>query len=307
MLTPPLDALFPPLDAQCQGMLRLDDLHTMYWEESGNPEGVPLLFLHGGPGGVLGPVARQFYDPAFYRIVYPHQRGAGNSTPVGETRQNTTQLLIADLEKLRLARGIKAWVVTGGSWGSTLALAYAQAYPGSCLALLVSGIFLGRRRDVDWFFHGARDFFPDAWDAFLAFLPAEERSDYFQAYARRIMSPDPALHGPATRAWAAFEGSIATLVPNPQVLDSFQDPAFALAYARMNIHYFSNGCFLDDAPILNRIGRLKGIPGIIVHGVMIWRRLIAPPSNSRALGGGLSSSPCPTPGTAGSSGRTLAH
>src|SRR5262245_42855359 len=187
MLKQPLDGLFPPLEARAHGMLPLDDMHSMYWEESGNPDGVPLLFLHGGPGGALGPVARQFYDPAFYRIVYPHQRGSGRSTPLGETRRNTTQHLISDLETLRLARGIGAWVVAGGSWGSTLSLAYAQAHPRSCLGLLLSGIFLGRQRDIDWFFQGARDFFPDAWDSFIGFLPPPERAAYFQAYARRIM------------------------------------------------------------------------------------------------------------------------
>lgn len=259
------EILYPPLEPYAHGMLALDGLHTMYWEESGNPSGVPLLFLHGGPGGALGPVARQFYDPAFYRIVYPHQRGAGHSTPLGETRQNTTQLLIADLEKLREQRGIEGWVIAGGSWGSTLSLAYAQAHPQICLGLLVSGIFLGRQRDIDWFFTGSRDVFPQAWHAFIDFLPPPERDDYFRAYAKRIMSSDPSVHGPATKAWSAFEGSIAALVPNPDILGSFQDPAFALAYARMNIHYFSNECFLGEAPILDHIDRLKNIPGIVVH------------------------------------------
>lgn len=260
------NTLYPPIDSFASGMMPVDDTHTIYWEESGNPDGVPILHLHGGPGGVMGPVARQYYDPDFYRFVYPHQRGAGQSTPLGETRANTTQHLIADLEQLRKERGIDKWVVAGGSWGSTLTLAYGQAHPESCLGLLASGIFLGRQRDIDWFFHGARDFFPLAWEAFLDFLPEDEREDYFAAYARRILSDDPDVHGPAVKAWSAYEGSIASLKPDAEVLNAFQDPAFALAYARMNIHYFGNECFLKGAPILENIDRIRHLPGVIVHG-----------------------------------------
>ncbi len=260
------DILFPPIEARETGTLAVDDIHTLYWEESGAADGVPLIFLHGGPGGAFGSDIRRFYDPTFYRILYIHQRGAGQSRPLGETRQNTTQFLISDLEQFRVARNVEQWVVTGGSWGSTLALAYAQAHPDSCLALLICGIFLGRREDIDWFFRGARDFFPEAWQAFSDFLPESERADYFSAYARRIMDDDPAVHRLATLAWSAYEGSIASLIPKPAVLDTFQDPDFALAYARMNIHYFANGCFLDDAPILSRIDRIRHLPALLVHG-----------------------------------------
>nr|WP_321440640.1 prolyl aminopeptidase [uncultured Hyphomonas sp.] len=260
------EKLYPPIEPYQTGWLDVGDGHNLYWEESGNPDGVPVVYLHGGPGGALGPAVRQFYDPEFYRIVYFHQRGAGRSTPLGETRANTTAHLISDIERLRQALDVPAWVVAGGSWGSTLALAYAEAHPHACLALLVNGVFLGRPRDIAWFFEGARDFHPRAWKAFLEFLPEPERADYFAAYARRILNDDPAVYGPAVKAWSAYEGTIATLVPDPSVFDSFQDDTFALAYARMNIHYFGNNCFLDETPILDRIGRLSGIPGLIVHG-----------------------------------------
>jgi proline iminopeptidase len=151
-------SLFPPIAAREEGMLKVDETHTIYWEESGRADGVPLIFLHGGPGGAMGPIVRQFYDPTFYRILYMHQRGAGRSIPLGETRANTTQHLIADIETLRQHRKVDRWAVAGGSWGSTLSLAYAQAHPSSCLALLLNGIFLGRQRDIDWFFTGSRDF-----------------------------------------------------------------------------------------------------------------------------------------------------
>ncbi|HEV2362931.1 MAG TPA: prolyl aminopeptidase [Caulobacteraceae bacterium] len=246
-------------------MLAVDDLHSIYWEESGAADGVPLIFLHGGPGGALGPVARQYFDPTVWRIVYIHQRGAGRSTPRGETRRNTTQLLISDLELVRAHLGIERWVVAGGSWGSTLALAYAQEHPGVCLALLLNGVFLGRQQDIDWFFTGSRDFFPEAWDAFVGFLPENERDDFFHGYARRILDFDPAVHGPAVQAWSLFEGSIAALVPSATVLETFQDRDFALSYARMNIHYFSNRCFLGAAPILSRMDRLADLPAILVH------------------------------------------
>jgi proline iminopeptidase len=197
--------------------------------------------------------------------VYLHQRGSGKSLPLGETRQNTLQHLIADLEALRAQLEIPRWAVAGGSWGSTLGLAYAQSHPQRCLALLLNGIFLGRRSDVAWFFSGSRAFFLQAHEAFVGFLPEGEREDYFGNYAKRIMHPDPAIHRPAVAAWSAFEGSIATLIPNDSVLAMFQDSAFALAYARMNVHYFSNGCFLDDAPLLDRIDAVRSLPCILVH------------------------------------------
>jgi proline iminopeptidase len=257
--------IFPEIEARKTGMFPVDDLHSLYWEESGAPNGVPIVVLHGGPGGPFGSMARRFYDPEFYRIIYFHQRGSGSSTPLGETRRNTTQHLIADMELIRQHCGIERWIVAGGSWGSTLALAYAQEHPRACLALLLNGIFLGRRRDIAWFFEGSRDFFPEAWEAFIGFLPANHRQAYFAEYSKRIMSDDPEVHGPAVRAWSAFEASIAALTPNPALLDVFQEPRFALSYARMNIHYFSNGCFLDATPILDRMARLQGIKGILVH------------------------------------------
>ncbi len=258
--------LYPEVEAARSGMLPVDDLHSLYWEECGNPDGVPLVFLHGGPGGAGGPIVRRFFDPGHYRIIIFHQRGSGQSIPLGETKDNTTQHLIADMEQLRAFLGVKRWVVAGGSWGSTLSVAYGQAHPEACLALLVNGVFLGRAEDVTWFLYGAKDFFPEEWDRFAGFLPEEERGDLLAAYSRRIFSEDREEANAAVMAWSAYEGSLAALVPNPDVLGQFQEPGFALAYARMNMHYFSQNCFLDDYPILERMDRIAKIPGVIVHG-----------------------------------------
>jgi proline iminopeptidase len=258
--------LFPPFDARRTGRLRVDELHTLYWEESGNAAGPALVFLHGGPGGAYGAVARRFFDPSFWRIIYFHQRGSGESTPLGEVRQNTTQHLVSDMEVLRDHLQVERWAVTGGSWGSTLGLAYAQAHPNRCTALLLNGIFLGRRIDVDWFLHSARDVFPEVWQAFVDFIPVTERPELLRAYTERIMSTDATVQNAAITAWASYEGSLATLVPNPAVLDFFLDPTIAVAYSRLNVHYFSHGCFLDESPILANMAMLRGIPGILVHG-----------------------------------------
>jgi len=192
--------LFPPIEPYATGMLKLDGRHTMYWEQSGNPRGSPVVFLHGGPGAGATPTHRRFFDPQHYRIIVFDQRGAGRSTPLGDIVDNTTAHLVADMERLRQHLGVERWVVFGGSWGSTLALAYAQEHAARCNGLVLRGVFLCRRSEVDWFLYGMRSIFPEAWRAFSGFLPESERDDLLQAYFRRLVAAEPAVHMPAARA-----------------------------------------------------------------------------------------------------------
>src|SRR5882672_6906294 len=207
--------LYPECSPRASGMLTLDSLHTMYWEECGNADGVPLLFIHGGPGGGSLPHHRRFYDPAFWRIVLYDQRGAGRSTPVAELRDNTTGHLIDDIERLREQLGVDKWLLFGGSWGSTLALLYAQAYPGRVLGLVLRGVFLATRSEFDWFLHGMVRIFPEAWREFAHFLPPAERADLLGNYHRRLTSTDAAVHAPAALAWDRYESRCSTLLPKP--------------------------------------------------------------------------------------------
>lgn len=256
-------ALYPPIEPYDSGMLPLDDVHTMYWETSGKPEGVPVLFLHGGPGGGCSPEHRRFFDPAFFRAVLFDQRGAGCSTPVGEASCNTTQQLIADIERLREYLGIERWLVFGGSWGSTLALAYGQAYPGRCLGFLLRGIFLGRPGEIEWFLYGLKNVFPEAWHKFAGMLPEEERRDLLRGYLKRLFDPDPRVHLPFARAWSEYEGSCTTLLPNPELVRHFADEALGLA--RLEAHYFAHHCFLAPGELLGGIDRIRHLPATIVQ------------------------------------------
>jgi proline iminopeptidase len=269
MATPPSSSrseLFPDIAPLRTGMLPLDAIHTMYWEESGNRGGVPVVFLHGGPGAGSAPNHRRFFDPGFYRIVIFDQRGAGRSTPLGELRDNTTPHLIADIERLREHLGIERWLVFGGSWGSTLALAYAEAHPERCLSLVLRGIFLCRKSEIDWFLYGLRALFPEAWDDFVAPLPAAERSDILRAYHRRLTDPEPAVHMPAARAWSVYEGRCSTLLPSPDTVAYFAGDVVALGLARMEAHYFLNCIFLPENSLLENVGRIRHLPGVIVQG-----------------------------------------
>jgi proline iminopeptidase len=259
-------ALFPPIEPRSSGMLPLDALHSMYWEESGNPDGIPAVFVHGGPGAGSTPKHRRLFDPALYRIIVYDQRGAGRSVPLGELHNNTTPLLIADLERLRLHLHVDRWLVFGGSWGSTLALAYAEAYSERCLGLVLRGIFLCRKSEIDWFLYGLRHIFPDAWEKFAGFLPDSERSDLLHNYHRRLIDPDPDVHMPAARAWSVYEGSCSTLLPSPETVDHFGGNVVALGLARIEAHYFVNDIFLPPNSLLDRAERLHGIPGVIVQG-----------------------------------------
>jgi len=264
--TPTTDGVFPPIEPYRNGYLSVDDLHTLYWEECGNPNGVPVLFLHGGPGAGLSPKHRQFFDPKYYRIVLFDQRGAGQSRPLGEVRQNTTQLLIADIEQLRQSLDIAQWLVFGGSWGSTLALAYGQAHPQYCTGFVLRGIFLCTRAEIDWFFNGIQWFFPKEFDQFVADIPAPERANLLQAYAKRLFGNDPTQSLQAARTWSRFEGSCLHLLQHPEVADQFGTDAVALGVGRLEAHYFLHDAFLTDDQLIGNIDRIRHLPAAIIQG-----------------------------------------
>jgi proline iminopeptidase len=259
-------SLYPAAAPYETGTLELDAPHWMYFEQSGNPNGVAAVFLHGGPGAGSSAVHRQFFDPAFYRIIVFDQRGAGRSTPLGCLDQNTTPKLIEDMERLRRHLGVDRWLVFGGSWGSTLALAYAEHHPERCLGLVLRGIFLCRPSEIEWFLYGLRAIFPEAWRAFSGYIPQDERGNLLDAYYRRLIDPDPAVHMPAARTWSVYEGSCSTLLPNPSLVADFASDRVALGLARIEAHYFKNGIFLPPNFLLDHAARLKPIPGVIVQG-----------------------------------------
>jgi proline iminopeptidase len=259
-------SLYPEIEPYNAGMLDLDGRHRMYFEESGNPKGAPVLFLHGGPGAGAAAAHRRFFDPALYRIVIFDQRGAGRSTPLGEITDNTTPLLVADIEKLREHLGIKSWVVFGGSWGSTLALAYGEFHPERCTGLILRGIFLCRKSEIDWFLYELRNLFPEAWRAFSDPIPAAERGDLLSAYYSRLTNPDPAVHMPAARTWGTYEGSCSTLMPSPETVAYFAGDVVSLGLARIEAHYFKHDIFLPENYLLANVDRIRNIPGVIVQG-----------------------------------------
>lgn len=262
----PRGDLFPDIAPYETGFLPLSAGHVMYWEQVGNPRGQPVLFLHGGPGAGAGAVHRRFFDPQHWRVIIFDQRGAGRSRPLGELRDNTTPHLVRDIEVLRQFLGIEDWLLFGGSWGSTLALAYAQEHPDRVLGCVLRGVFLGRRDEVVWFLEGLRRVFPDAWAAFSEHLPPEERGDLLGAYLRRLCDPDPAVHLPAARAWSQYEGSCSTLLPSPETVASFAQDRTALGLARIEAHYFAHDLFLPPEGLLGRMDRLAGIQAEIVQG-----------------------------------------
>ena len=258
--------LFPEIEPYDNGLLPLDSLHTMYWEQSGNPAGVPILFLHGGPGAGSAPAHRRLFDPAYYRIVIFDQRGSGRSTPLGEIRDNTTPHLINDIETLRQHLAIDQWLIFGGSWGSTLALAYGEAHAVRCLGFILRGIFLCRKKEIEWFLYGLRNLCPEAWNNFVSLLSPTERHDILAAYYQRLMNPDPAIHMPAARAWGAYEGSCSTLLPSQETVNYFSGDIVALGLARMEAHYFSHDIFLPENVLLDNISKLHHLPSFIVQG-----------------------------------------
>ena len=276
----PRGDLFPEIGPFQTGFLPLPDGHTMYWEQVGNPRGVAVLFLHGGPGAGAGIIHRRFFDPAFWRVVIFDQRGAGRSRPLGRLEANTTPHLVEDIETLRRYLGVEKFLLFGGSWGSTLALAYAQAHPDRVAGCVLRGIFLGRQAEVDWFMQGAAAIFPEAHAAFTSFLPEPERADLLANYLRRLNDPDPAIHLPAARAWSVYEGSCSTLLPSPEMVASFAQDRTALGLARIEAHYFVNDLFLPPGGLLAHMHRIAAIPADIVQGRY---DMVCPPTSALDL------------------------
>ena len=274
------DPLFPEIEPHAAGRLSVDARHTLYWEECGNPEGVPIVFLHGGPGGGCLPHHRRFFDPSFWRIVLVDQRGAGRSTPTAEIADNTTWHLVADLERLRSHRGIDAWALFGGSWGSTLALAYGESFPERTTGMVLRGVFLASGEEIDWFMHGMRKVFPEAWERFAGFLPPDERHDLLASYHRRLVDPDPSVHGPAAAAWDAYESDCSTLLPRADGPPAFESDAIALAIARIEAHYFVHQGFLADGELVGNLHRIEHLPCTIVQGRY---DVVCPPVTALAL------------------------
>lgn len=257
--------LLPEIEPYRSGMIQVDGLHSMYWEESGNPAGIPVVFLHGGPGAGSSPRHRQFFDPEEYRIIIYDQRGAGRSTPIAEIRDNTTWNLVADLELLRAHLEVDSWLMFGGSWGSTLALTYAEQYPLRCRGLVLRGIFLCTQREIEWFMSGMGRFFPEHLDRFERHLGDRGLEDALQRYYSRLTNTDPEIHISAAQAWCAYETACSTLLPQA---NNEVDPGNLqnLAMARIEAHYFVNGGFFGDGGIIQHASRLAGIPGVIVQG-----------------------------------------
>ena len=263
-----MNHLYPPIEPYRTGFIEVGDGHSMYFEESGNPDGKPCVFVHGGPGGGTSPEARQFFDPDRYRIVLFDQRGCGRSTPHANLHANTTWDLVADMERIRLELGIDRWLVFGGSWGSTLSLAYAQTHPDAVTELVLRGIFLLRDREIRWFYqHGASEIYPDSWQHYLAPIPVSERGDLLNAFHRRLISDNEEERLAAARAWSVWEASASYLLQNKDFMEKLDEPEAALAMARIECHYFVNkGFFTHENQLLDNIDLIRHIPAVIVQG-----------------------------------------
>ena len=260
--------LFSPLDPFQTGTLRVSPLHEIYFEVSGNPEGTPVVVCHGGPGGGTTPAMRRYFDPEAYRIILFDQRGCGRSRPYASLEDNTTWHLVEDMEHLRIHLGIERWHLFGGSWGSTLALAYGQTHPERVRSFILRGIFMLRQRELAWFYQGGADwFFPDAWEEYCEAIPREERSDMIAAYYRRLTSADREIQAYAARAWSRWEAQTVSLLPAPDRVENFSAASFALAFARIECHYFVNrGFFESDSQLLDQVDRIRHIPAEIIQG-----------------------------------------
>lgn len=262
-----MQTYYPEIKPYQRHQLEVDSGHSIYVDESGNPDGIPVLFVHGGPGAGCGRYDRRYFDPEVYRIILFDQRGSGRSTPHASIENNTTQKLVEDMETIRAALSVEAWVLFGGSWGSTLGLVYAETHPERVLGLILRGVFLCRQQDLRWFYQDcARQVFPDYWREFIQPIPVNERDNIIKAYYRRLTSDNEIEKMSAAKAWSLWEGRCATLRPNHDVVESFSRPHRALSLARIEAHYFINGAFLDENQILRDADKLAGIPGIIVHG-----------------------------------------
>ncbi|PRD41218.1 prolyl aminopeptidase [Phyllobacterium phragmitis] len=262
------NTLYPEITAHRDEMLPISDLHSIHIEECGNPDGKPVIMIHGGPGGGITPTMRRLHDPERYRIILFDQRGCGRSTPHAELRENTTWDLVADMERIREHLGVEKWQVFGGSWGSTLALAYAQTHPDRVSELILRGIFMIRRFEVDWFYsNGASIIYPDRFEAYQEHIPEAERGDMIAAYYKRLTDPNPQVQIEAARKWARWEGSALSLLPDPERENAFGEDNYAIAFARIECHYFQNRGFFDsDDHLLRNVERIRHIPGVIVHG-----------------------------------------
>ena len=268
MAKTPRRTLYPQSEAFDSGHLQVSPLHTLYYEQSGNPQGKPVVFLHGGPGGGCSPKSRRFFDPQKYRVILFDQRGCGRSTPHAELQENTTWHLVADIERLRDHLGIARWQVFGGSWGSTLALAYAQTHPQAVTELVLRGIFMLRRSELEWFYQsGCSAMYPDAWEHYLAAIPEAERGDLMSAYYRRLTHSDAQVRRDAARAWSMWEGATSFLQQNEAYIAGTGNDNFAAAFARIECHYFVHGGFFEhDDQLLRNIDLIRHIPAVIVQG-----------------------------------------
>ncbi len=268
MSSPDRRGYYPPIEPHRTGRLRVSEHHDLYFEECGNPHGKPVVFLHGGPGFGIEPSHRRFFDPGKYRIVLFDQRGCGKSTPHASLVDNTTWHLVDDIEKLRLHLGIERWQVFGGSWGSTLALAYAETHPARVTELVLRGIFLIRKTEIDWFYQrGASALYPDAWEKYLEPIPEDERGDLLSAFHRRLTHDDPEVRLRAARAWSIWEGSTSCLWPSASLIDKTGTDDFAIAFARIECHYFVHGAWVDaERDLLRNVDRIRRIPAVIVQG-----------------------------------------
>jgi proline iminopeptidase len=262
-----LRTLYPEIEPFDSGMLDVGDGHSIYWERSGTRGAKPAVFLHGGPGGTIRPAHRRLFDPKLYDVILFDQRGCGKSTPHASLDNNTTWDLVADMERLREMAGFDKWLVFGGSWGSTLALAYAETHPERASELVLRGIFTVRRAELEWYYqHGASQFFPDKWERFLAPIPEAERGDLMAAYRKRLTGDDYAVKVEAAKVWSIWEGQTITLLPDTSVSDPHAADAYALAFARIENHYFVHGGWVEDGQLIRDAGKLKDIPGIIIQG-----------------------------------------
>lgn len=262
----PLHFLYPIVEPDSSGMLDVSGGHSIWWEASGHCDGVPVLFLHGGPGAPARPRHRRFYDPDFYRLIVMHQRGCGNSRPLAEVAGNTTQALIADIELLRALVGVERWLVSGGSWGSKLALAYGERYPERCLGFSLGGITLGRPHEIDWWWGGAGMLFPEAHDGLIEALPPNLRGDPLRGYHYLLLDPDPTVHLAAAKALCLYSAATVNVAPSPELAASYDDPEVALPLARLFVHYAFNGFFLAPDEILTNLHRVSHLPCELVAG-----------------------------------------
>ena len=262
-----LRTLYPEIEPFETGMLDVGDGHTIYWERVGTRGAKPAVFLHGGPGGGISPKQRRLFDPKLYDVILFDQRGCGKSTPYASLEANTTWHLVADIERLRQICGFDKWLVFGGSWGSTLALAYAETHPERVSELVVRGIYTLTRAELQWYYQfGVSEMFPDKWERFLAPIPEAERGDMMAAYRKRLVGSDRAAQVEAAVAWSSWEGQTITLLPEPETSDVFAEADYALAFARIENHYFVHAGWLEEGQLLRDAGKLKDIPGTIVHG-----------------------------------------